>query len=183
MALPLGELSPQVTERALRRLLNNHVHLNPQRWPSQSRLCRASSPKGRAKGTFLRIRPLFPQCFMLYRIPSSGSPRRASFPQGKLLFRVGRHTVLFLRHDNRNAPGTAHRPFPTVSLIGVFSTQRISKTGTSVAQKTVNCQLKNNCQLSIVNCQFPRRPLRWSFPFSTPPTKRAEVGFVRKPRV
>ena len=39
-------------------------------------------------GTFLRIRPLFPQCFTLYRIPSSGSPRRASFPQGKLLYRA-----------------------------------------------------------------------------------------------
>ena len=45
----------------------------------------------------------------------------------------------------RKAPGTAHRPFPTVSLVGGFFTQRISKTGTFVT---------NNCQLSIVNCQF-----------------------------
>ena len=37
-----------------------------------------------------------------------------------------------------NAPGTAHRPFPTVSLVGVFSTQRISKTDASVPK---NCQL------------------------------------------
>ena len=47
-----------------------------------------------------------------------GSPRRASFPQGKLLYRVGRHTGYFLRRDNRKVPGTAHRPFPTVSLKG-----------------------------------------------------------------
>ena len=31
LALPLGELSPQVTERALRRFLNENVHLNHQR--------------------------------------------------------------------------------------------------------------------------------------------------------
>ena len=29
-------------------------------------------------------------------------------------------------------PGTAHRPFPTVSLVGVFFNQRISKAGTFV---------------------------------------------------
>ena len=39
--------------------------------------------------------------------PSSGSPRRASFPQGKLLYRVGRHTASFLRRDNRKVPETA----------------------------------------------------------------------------
>ena len=41
----------------------------------------------------------------------------------------------------RYAPGTAHRPFPTVSLIGGFLNRRISKTDTSVLKKTVNCQL------------------------------------------
>ena len=46
---------------------------------------------------------------------------RASFPQGKLLFCVGRHTGSFLRRDNRKVPGTAHRPFPTVSLGGCTS--------------------------------------------------------------
>ena len=43
----------------------------------------------------------------------------------------------------RNAPGTAHRPFPTVSLMGVFFNQHILKTDTSVTRS-----------LSIVNCQF-----------------------------
>ena len=41
--------------------------------------------------------------------PSSGSPRRASFPRGKLLYRVGRHTASFLRRDNRKVPGTAQK--------------------------------------------------------------------------
>ena len=41
--------------------------------------------------------------------------------------------------------GTAHRPFPTVSLIGGLFIQRISKPVTSV---------HNNCQLSTVNCQL-----------------------------
>ena len=59
------------TERALRRFYNENVHWYPQRWPSPSELRSATSPIGRGKGTFLRIRPLFPQCFMLYRIPSS----------------------------------------------------------------------------------------------------------------
>ena len=45
---------------------------------------------------------------------------RASFPRGKLLFRVGRHTGYFLRRDNRKVSETAHRPFPTVSLVGGF---------------------------------------------------------------
>ena len=82
LALPLGELSPQVTERALRRLMNNHVHLNPQRWPSQSRLCRASSPKGRAKGTFLRIRLLFLECFTPPRGPHQARPGEPASPKG-----------------------------------------------------------------------------------------------------
>ena len=30
----------------------------------------------------------------------------------------GRHTGSFLRRDNRKVPGTAHRPFPTVSPVG-----------------------------------------------------------------
>ena len=39
-------------------------------------------------GAFLRIRPLFLQHFTPPRWPSSGSPRRASFPRGKLLYRA-----------------------------------------------------------------------------------------------
>ena len=82
LALPLGELSPKVTERALRRFLNENVHLNPQRWPSQSRLCRASSPKGRAKGAFLRIRLLFLQHFTLPRGPHQARPGDPASPEG-----------------------------------------------------------------------------------------------------
>ena len=48
----------------------------------------------------------------------------------------------------RYAPGTAHRPFPTVSLVGVCFNQRISKTGTSVSKIIVNCPL------SIVNLKI-----------------------------
>ena len=62
--------------------------------------------------------PTVSTAFYVAPRPSSGSPRRASFPQGKLLFRVGRHTASFLRRDNRKVPGTAHRPFPTISLVG-----------------------------------------------------------------
>ena len=51
------------TERALRRFYNENVHLNSQRWPSPSELRSATSPKGRGKGRFLRIRPLFVQRF------------------------------------------------------------------------------------------------------------------------
>ena len=87
--------------------------------------------------------------------PSSVSPTgRASFPRGKLLYRVGwepvysdvvlsgrfpeRHigrslqfrwwVVPFIRTSYiRGAPGTAHRPFPTVSLKGVFFQPGYSK--------------------------------------------------------
>ena len=70
-------------------------------------------------GAFLRIRLLFLQHFTLPCGPHQACPLgRASFPRGKLLYRVGRHTGSFLRRDNRKVPGTAHRPFPTVSLVG-----------------------------------------------------------------
>ena len=45
-----------------------------------------------------------------------------------------------------SAPGTAHRPFPTVSLIGSFFEPTYSKSG--------HVRPSNNCQLSIVNCQL-----------------------------
>ena len=55
-------------------------------------------------------------------------------PTAVPLPRRGRFCVVpFNRTSSmRNAPGTAHRPFPTVSLVGVFFNQRISKAGTSV---------------------------------------------------
>ena len=63
----------------------------------------------------------FAYCFYnISRCPavSSGSPRRASFPQGKLLYLVG--WVPFESDGDipGRFPGTAHRPFPTVSLVG-----------------------------------------------------------------
>ena len=52
--------------------------------PSQSRLCRASSPKGRAKRTFLRIRPMLRQGFTLSRGGLIGQGLRPdSFPGGE----------------------------------------------------------------------------------------------------
>ena len=81
---------------------------------------------------------------------------RASFPRGKLLFRAFgwyRSTargvfVTFYGDESsplhwvvpfnptdciRNVPGTAHRPVPTVLLVGGFLNQRISKAETFVA--------------------------------------------------
>ncbi len=89
LALPLGELSPQVTERALRRFLNDYVHLNHQRWPSPSSLRSATSPKGRGKGGASTDSPTVSTTFhappqTLIRL----AHRRASFPQGKLLYRA-----------------------------------------------------------------------------------------------
>ena len=72
--------------------------------------------------------------------------------------------------------GTAHRPFPTVSLVGRRFQPRCSKDGrygvadcrnvgrngkTSAPQKLsiVNCQLGQNCPLSTVNCQLKPHPL------------------------
>ena len=55
----------------------------------------------------------------------------------------------------RHAPGTAHRPFPTISLIGVFLNQRVSKR-IRPSPITVNCKLStvNSNKLSTVNCQL-----------------------------
>ena len=51
----------------------------------------------------------------------------------------------------RSVPGTAHRPFPTVSLIGVFLNRRIWKADTYVTKIIVHCPLSivnsKNCQL------------------------------------
>ena len=66
--------------------------------------------------------------------------------------RAHRWVVPFNRTGyNRNAPGTAHRPFSTVSLIGAFFYPTCLKTDTFVTSE--------NCQLSIVHCQFFRRSL------------------------
>ena len=119
LALPLGELSPQVTERVLRRFLNDNVNWHHQRWPSPSELRSATSPKGRGKRDVSTDSPIVPTMF--YAAPLtlvSLACGRASFPQGKLLYLVGRRTVRILRRDIRKVPGTAHRPFPTVSLVG-----------------------------------------------------------------
>ena len=50
LALPLGELSPQVTERALQRFGNDNIYWYPQCFPSPSSLRSATSPIGRGKG-------------------------------------------------------------------------------------------------------------------------------------
>ena len=53
LALPLGELSPQVTERALQPFSNDKINLCTHRLPSPSSLRSATSPKGRGKGNCL----------------------------------------------------------------------------------------------------------------------------------
>ena len=72
--------------------------------------------------------------------------------------------------------GTAHRPFPTVSLRGTFFYTTSSKKRTRPSPEncqlstvncqlsTVHCQLSTNCQLSIVNCQFPKSSTRTASP-------------------
>ena len=80
----------------------------------------------------------------------------------------------------RHAPGTAHRPFPTVSLTGPFFQPTWFKNARflnraekrNYAPKRKNCQLSivhcqlKNCQLSTVNCQLdPSLP----YPRQIPP--------------
>ena len=85
--------------------------------------------------------------------------------------RTRRLVIPFIRTGYiRGVSGTAHRPFPTVSLVGVFFNQRSPKTSdfcffwfkltTPVTPITVNCPLSTfqNCQLSIVHCQFSILP-------------------------
>ena len=61
------------------------------------------------------LRPLFLQCTTPYCASSTAYGGPPS-PKGKVL-----GVVPFIRRgDIRNAPGTAHRPFPTVSLVGGF---------------------------------------------------------------
>ena len=71
--------------------------------------------------------------------------------------RIRREVVPFIRTGYiHSVPGTAHRPFPTVALVGVFLNKYISKTGTSVAPIIVNCQLSIVNSEKTVNCQlFP----------------------------
>ena len=150
LALPLGELSPQVTERALQRFLNENVHLNHQRWPSQSRLCRASSPKGRAKGTFLRIRLLFLQCFTLPRASSVSPAGRASFPTGEAFVPCRGAQRINSRCYIRNVPlcdnKNALESYCFVRFKSVFCILNPSRRDTAsiISQlSTVHCQLKN----------------------------------------
>ena len=68
---------------------------------------------------------------------------------------------------SETSPGTAHRPFPTVSLMGIFFNRRSLKTfvfcsllfklTTSVTPITVNCQLSTvndhvHCYLFVDKC-------------------------------
>ena len=109
--------------------------------------------------TFLRIRPLLVQCSTLPCV-SSGSPRRASFPQGKLLYRIGWAPFESDGDIPGKFPGTAHRPFPTVSLMGIFFNRRSPKTfvfcslllklTTSVTPITVSCHV--HCYLFVDKC-------------------------------
>ena len=79
-------------------------------------------------GAFLRIRPLFLECFRPYRcIISQGCALPAS-PGGKLLYRdcgCGGCRERFRPFGG----GTAHRPFPTVSLVGGCFQPRDTKDG------------------------------------------------------
>ena len=117
--------------------------------------CGDSSPKGRAKVAFSICFPSAPVVptirnvvlRLIHRL------RRSPFPEGQGLgwYRSSTRVTFATFHGdessplhcvvpfirtgyNRNVPGTAHRPFPTVSLIGSFLNQRILKTDTCVAQ-------------------------------------------------
>ena len=97
--------------------------------------------------------------------PSQSRLRRASSPRGRA---KGRGVIPFTRRGCiRYAPGPAHRPFPTVSLMCALVQPTLFKNARflhrmskrSHPSKPQNCQLSTvnffpNCQLSIVNCQF-----------------------------
>ena len=68
----------------------------------------------------------------------------------------------------RGVPGTAHRPFPTVSLVGAFLNQRIPKQDMFVIRIIVNCSL------SIVN--FPAVPYGFSFPLVPPERRNGKIS-------
>ena len=131
---------------------------------------------------FVRIRLQFLECFTPPRCLISQGCALPASPVGKLLYRAlgcggcrGRYRPF--------GCGTAHRPFPTVSLTGgcfqpgnsknvpfsgPFGQTRVRsqhalperfKGTTEVCPITVNCQLSTvnspqNCQLSIVHCQL-----------------------------
>ena len=105
---------------------------------------------------------------------------RASFPQGKLLYRAfgwchsttrvvfetwhgdessPLHCVIpFIRTGyNRKAPGTAHRPFPTVSLKGGLFQPPWFKS-VRLLSRVAKRDRTRNAKLSIVNCQFDYSP-------------------------
>ena len=95
-------------------------------------------PKGEPRVPFRYVFPLRP-LFLQYGTPyctSSTAYGGPPSPKGKVM------GVIPFNHTSsiRYAPGTAHRPFPTVSLVGVFLNQRIPK-GPRPFSITVNCQL------------------------------------------
>ena len=72
------------------------------------------------------------------------------------------------RNGTQAVPGTAHRPFPTVSLVGAFLNQRIPKQDMFVIRIIVNCSL------SIVN--FPAVPYGFSFPLVPPERRNGKIS-------
>ena len=95
-------------------------------------------------------------------VGSAAQPHRFYLQRGGRQIAAPTGVIPFNRTSSiRNVPGTAHRPFPTVSLIGVFFYKTYSKSGhvrspNNCQLSIVNCQLKNNCPLSTVNCQLSR---------------------------
>ena len=111
----------------------------------------------------LPLRPLFLECGTPYRASSTAYGGPPS-PKGKVmgvipfirtgcicnvaggrlppLHAVGGRYLSSARVIFATPPGTAYRPFPTVSLVGGFFTQRILKNGHVRHPITVNCQLK-----------------------------------------
>ena len=77
-------------------------------------------------GMFVRIRLLFSECFTPYRCLISQGCALPASPEGKLLY----HALGCWAYRKQFRPfggGTAHRPFPTVSLVGVLFNQGSSK--------------------------------------------------------
>ena len=79
-------------------------------------------------------------------------PHRLYSQRGGRLIAAPTDVIPFIHMSYiRYAPGTAHRPFPTVSLTGGFLNHRIPKR-THPSPITINCPLstEDHCQLSIL---------------------------------
>ena len=127
------------------------------------------SKDGRILGCASTDSPIVSGMFQVAPLPHQSGLRPASFPGGEAF--VPGFRVLGFR-GNGFRPfrcGTAHRPFPTVSLVGGRFQPGCSKDGrlSPFGKYMVKRPSCKNCQLSIVNCQFGQNCALSTIPPST----------------